>query len=123
MQTILDGERGDCYRACLASILELALEDVPHVCLHADWRERTVAFLRPFGLGLLTVNVFPEDYPRELFPDAWHVMAGPGQRGVRHAVVGRRAIMLHDPHPSGAGLLSIEEYDFFLALDPSRRNL
>lgn len=132
------GIAGDCMRACLASILDLAYNDVPHVCHHprgydveedplADehgqlWWRRTRRWLRDqdrdvFSTGL-ACQVDPPRPPIYIVladgdwePWEGHVIAsGPSPRGrVRHAVVGwyhaeGRGDVIHDPHPSRAGL-------------------
>lgn len=57
-------------------------------------------------------------------PDAqWYrnaivVAGGPGPRGCDHAVLYRDGSMLHDPHPSRAGLLSVEDVTILIPIDP-----
>jgi hypothetical protein len=56
-QTIIDSEKGDCFRACLASLLELPIEQVPNnhetkqvqFDFYNDW-------LRPFNLQLAFIR-------------------------------------------------------------------
>lgn len=119
-QTIFGAPDGNCFQACIASVLELPLDDVPHFCKgdNPHWMRDTLDFLRPVGLSLLTVHL-PEGLDAEDLPDAWCVLSGPGPRGHRHSVVGRGGMMVHDPHPDGTGLLAVEEYDLFVAIDPA----
>jgi hypothetical protein len=119
-QTSFGEPDGNCYAACIASILELPVEAVPILCKEPDWRERTRDFLAGFGLDVLILQ-FPAD-PGDWawMPDCYHIMAGTSDRGLRHAVVGRAGRMVHDPHPDKTGLVGCaDELDFFVALDPS----
>ena len=108
-QTILandpSGERGNCFAASIASILELPLVEVPNFCNWDDWRWRTNRWLAPRGLTYLDVAL-PGD-ARDLLVKFWgyHVISGDGPRGHRHSVVGLKGAVFWDPHPSRAGLL------------------
>lgn len=114
-----DGRPGDCLRACVASLVEETLEDVPHFAEVADtaadpaqwWWELTAWVDRRFGDRMEIVCIKPEfpvyDTPREeMWPQ--HVIAtGPSPRGdFNHCVLvdAWTGEMVHDPHPSGAGL-------------------
>jgi hypothetical protein len=112
-----DRQLGDCLRACIASVLELAPHDVPHfVQLGADagdteedglhWFDEMRSFLATRRLDVLWV---PVDQVDEYLP--WSVrdeviLNGPSPRGpFTHSVVGRPdGTVLHDPHPSRDGL-------------------
>ena len=58
-QTIVDKDHGDCTRACIASLLELELKEVPNFCESGDdaeaWR-RTRNFLEERGLFISTIT-------------------------------------------------------------------
>lgn len=75
-QLIIDPERGDCHRAAIATILGLALEDVP-----ADIASGFVEqdFLRARGLAAVQLQAH-DLRPR---PEAWF---GPGPWDARHLV-------------------------------------
>lgn len=47
------GEPGDCYRACIASILELSIEEVPHFTLEACRLAGADIDARPFSFAAL----------------------------------------------------------------------
>lgn len=53
-----------------------------------------------------------------LWPDAYSIISGKTVRDTDHSVVYRGDRMVHDPHPSGAGLSSIGDACLFVALDP-----
>jgi len=49
-QTICDREKGDCLRACVASLLELEIEQVPHFIRYKNWHAALHYFLAGFGI-------------------------------------------------------------------------
>ncbi len=111
-QTIL-GDNGDCFRACVASILELPIADVPHFCVAPpDWWERFGQWLMERGYCAVEVRL-PAEFA--VPADIWCIMSGCSPRGRMHSVVGRFkygakcAELAYDPHPSG---------DFFGDKDP-----
>lgn len=136
-QTIFGGDnpdpfkRGNCMQAAFASLLELPLDVVPHFVAHDDWRRTTDDWLALHGLWYLPVSV--EDmrglcWPRRV--DALLLVSGDSPRGPwSHICVGKlalqdgewQAVVVHDPHPSRAGLLKINYWDFVLPLDPARQ--
>lgn len=123
---------GNCLQAAVASLLDLPLDAVPHFVACRDpgeswWRDLR-RFMRGRGDDIFYV---PVDDPgaaewlaqlRERMRTggvAPYVLAsGKSPRGdFQHAVVwnlldGRLA---HDPHPSGDGLVSVEEYKIICA--------
>jgi len=65
MQTICDRGKGDCLRACVASLLELEIEQVPHFIRYNNWHASFIYFLASFGIqfngtGRLSKLRFPE---------------------------------------------------------------
>ena len=105
------GQHGDCQRAVIASLLELPITEVPHFLQDAAgdavlYYEALQAFCRRHGFAYLTIPArsgaafFGDD------GDIYHEISGPSPRGngVYHAVVGCNGQVVHDPHPSRAGL-------------------
>lgn len=128
-----EGIAGNCYQAALASVLELPLEQVPHFAQDGVHRcESSGEWLTARGL----VRSFYDGdarlalrYPLRVEPgtDFWGTPveslvgalgAGPSPRGPwRHVVVldPETGDMLHDPHPSGAGVLEVDEVELIFA--------
>lgn len=131
------GQPGDCYRAALASALELPLGEVPHFAtFEKDWVERSDQWFRERGI----IRAFYEgdvlarlSYPLYVVPgtDFWGTPvakiiaalgAGPSPRGsFRHVVVldTDTGTTIHDPHPSGVGLDLIDEVEILFAIGES----
>jgi len=120
-QTILhaEGQCGNCLQATLAAILDRPLEAVPHFALlgEAHWWDCLQAWLNAEGYW---IDYHPTSYAAQggtVLPRCW--LSGQSPRGFSHAGVGETATgeMLHDPHPSRAGLLQVD-YRIYLFRKP-----
>lgn len=133
------GDR-QCLRYAVASIFELPVEKVPFFGMREgiDPKDRRAvdvaydlhAWLKERGLGFIEVYADEEGKPMR---PIWGLCVGRGttERGTYHAVVwdaghwldrdddgvGR---MVHDPHPSNAGLTKIESWWCFVVRDPTK---
>lgn len=101
-QTILFEEgsvvQGNCLQAAVATILDLPLEAVPHFAQFGRrWFDALAMYASSQGRQIVKHQSAPADQVVLAFGDS--------PRGVRHAVVWQDAAMLHDPHPSHAGLV------------------
>jgi hypothetical protein len=104
------GEVGDCVRAVTASILELDPKDVPHfVKLNpgSDWYEDWEQFMIDHGKTPTICWMLCEDGVPPI-PRGYYLASGPAERGCKHIVIMHEGKLAHDPHPSRAGLVSIE---------------
>lgn len=114
MRSVEAGTVGDCLRACIASLLELKASDVPHFtqqqiesakldvwAIVDDW-------LAQRGLALVIVKI--SGAPEPQIPRGVHYIGiGPSPRGmVQHAVIYSDGAMVHDPHPSRAGIETLD---------------
>lgn len=106
---------GDCFRACVASILELPIQEVPHF-FHdgddAEGEERLAAFLESHGLVLFGVSIDPEYQLLDFIAgrrDIYHLVYGKvkADSDVRHCVVGLNGDIVFDP----SGFNEMEEID------------
>ena len=120
MQTRFGRPLGNCWAAAIASILELPLEAV-------DWSaDMTAEQIEPPGqpdvsdawlrrrderLASLGFYMLRQLYdPTLIYPDGVHCIAlGQTSTGVGHACVWRDGKIVHDPHPGGDGLATVEE--------------
>lgn len=115
------GQRGDCVRAVIASLLDLPITDVPHfVQIHADggrnWWEHITGWLHARGLALYAVDPsIPALAPR---PGEYYWVSGGSPRGqftgphvfsFLHAVIYRDEQLAHDPYSEGGGVLNVIE--------------
>ena len=113
---------GDCWKCCIASILELDYDDVPHFYeleargeIESGWNA-TQDFLRERGLAMATFALWGAKSPRLQFgtrrigyhftaPGHW--IAGvesprktPEGDHLSHVVVMRGSYLVWDPHPA-----------------------
>jgi hypothetical protein len=101
---------GDCLRACVATVLGLPLEDVPHFVQYIEhpagtdrslWWWAMYGFCRWYGWAV-GYNDDPLDPPK-----GWALADGKSPRGHMHVVVAYDGEVVFDPHPSRAGLTDI----------------
>lgn len=108
-QTIFGNKKGNCFAACVASLLNLPLEEVPNFC--ADYTDETwwnafrswlhkrklEAFFFEFG------DSFDE---APMHGDFLWIASGKSPRGdFLHSTVYKGKKLEHDPHPSRDGLI------------------
>jgi len=118
----IQGVHGNCMAACVASLLELSIENVPaweDMGSDGTWVDSYYAFLDTMGYSAegCLVNIDTESqWWNDLLEvsegvNGCFIVGGKSPRFVNrsHAVLYRDGKMIHDPHPSGDGLISIEE--------------
>lgn len=117
-QTIFDNRTGNCLQACVASIFELGLEDVPNfVGAGEGWVEAYCGFLfEQYRLQVMTLDRDALLRQGVWWPGGYHIISGDSPRGDwQHSVVGFEGEMVHDPHPEGGGLAEERTFDVFVA--------
>lgn len=104
-----DGNPGDCMRATLASLMNLPYEAVPHFAQYVSWWDYMRHWARKFGVDFACLS--PEDTKLFLEPTDLVMGSGPSPRGdFWHACLYNANLeLVHDPHPSRLGLVSLEE--------------
>ena len=116
-QTIFDLGKGNCFAACVASILEIPITEVRHFTdgesLH--WREEINEWLAERGLFFIDVSLNGDIRDELVRFWGYHLILGesPRRGDIRHAVVGYKGEIVHDPHPSRAGLAG-EDWNYGL---------
>jgi len=93
-------EDGNCFEACIASILEIPLEEVPDLkeCKDVyEWNKTINSWLKTKGLQYMELET--KEYPF-YFIESYHLIIGHKERGIYHAVVGLNGNVVHNPHPN-----------------------
>lgn len=112
---------GNCLQACIASILELSLEQVPHFALwydSPDWHEKMNDWLMQTA-GIYAITVAANSmYLEKTY--GYALLNGLSERGVMHSVVMKDGVMVHDPYPNGKGIVTPESYGLFICTEPNR---
>lgn len=130
-QKIIDADTGDCFTACLASVLEIPYEEVPNFVfdLHSNGKiyefYQTVAkWLKERGLNMVTVSAkHLADW--RCLGDLHAIASVPSQKfpGITHAVVVKwteipehkncyKCSVIHDPNPEN----DLYKYDDIITL-------
>jgi len=100
---------GDCLRACVASVLGLAMEDVPHFVQYIEhpagtdkslWWWALIGFCRAYGWHVT--------YDGPAAPGGWALADGMSPRGHMHVCVAYAGEVVFDPHPSRGGLTKVD---------------
>lgn len=118
-----DSIGGNCFQACVASIFELPLDEVPHFCssqtddswfLQFDsWCERNYN-LQPI---LLKAPFTPNG---TFFGEGYGLRCGHSPRGCLHSVVILDGNIVHDPYPESTGLVDHIDDIFFVVRNPAK---
>lgn len=126
-QTRFGRPLGNCWAACIASILELPLEAVDWSAdmtadeieppgtddVSTEWIERRERKLAALGYWMSMFSRTPEMvFPRE----AHYLALGNLANGVGHVCVHRDGQLVHDPHPGVGDLVTIELVGFLVRL-------
>ncbi len=137
-------QRGNCYAACIASILEVPITEVPNVevLFHIDngySDEVMLTFLNSKGWELCGDDMLKRFHPddntvvpkgfsfrgvsdekgskKEFIPeyyeykDKYYLVSGKSPRGVSHVCIFQNGVLVHDPHPSKEGILTLDYFE------------
>ncbi len=127
------GIAGNCLQACIASMLDLPLDSVPHFMQDfpdnpwiaaKKWIKEQGYIVFSFCTTAASVldslyieGVCQNIQGTECFVPRYCILSGPGPRGVNHAVIGQAngygVKIIHDPHHSREGLLDGHRWVYF----------
>ncbi len=113
MQTKFGKPEGNCWAACIASMLEVGIDAVPAFPVEdgkPHWYDATKEWLHSeHGLDLLSLHVdLTKADQRRYWRDSkcYWIAGGKSPRGdFQHATIFKGIELAHDPHPSGEGFL------------------
>lgn len=107
---------GDCWRTAIACLLDLEPGDVPHFAVgnatEDEWYERTLAWLKPWGLCLVAYPMGAEWSRDQVIESVSHhnrgvhwILSGRNGNGANHNIICRDGAMVWDssldPHELG----------------------
>lgn len=130
-QTVFTVPGGNCFSACVATLLELDLGEVPYFMGEeppdrpSDWFGHFAAWLSRHGFYPLCCAL-PDQGDGGWRPHGLHILSGLSPRAKelgetwQHSVVARATEIIHDPHPSRAGVLSHDDVVILVPFDPGR---
>lgn len=111
-QTIIhdpeNGKVGNCLQACLSSLLDMDIDEVPHFAAHRgpDWFDRMNDWLLSQGYWILTITAWDNQFT----PHGYCIANGTSPRGIKHSVIAKDGSIVFDPHPDNTGLREIDSY-------------
>lgn len=117
-------QAGDCWRACLASVLECDIEDFPKPDNYDDWSNyypKVLQVLSTKGwqwIGYTIENIESPDILSAKDTDGYVIAVGKSPRStpekrINHAVVWKNGIV-HDPHPDKTGIQDIVTFEVLM---------
>jgi hypothetical protein len=111
---------GDCLSACVATLLDLPLDEVPVFVAEPYWYGAMVRWLDARGFALILLQFPPGTWPWHPPDDLPLIVGGQSPRGPwGHAVIGiwrgEAMEVLHDPHPSRDGIIGDARSVYVLA--------
>ena len=134
------GLEGNCMAACIASIFELKLSEVPNFAEgngDGTWFPKLYDFCYKRGFEVIPYYLerTGQDTGRRYnghldfyrLPERlqgclpYYLQCGPAHRGFSHATVGYDGGVIHDPHPSRASLIETDSYYFLKPIVPDSR--
>ncbi len=124
-QTVFGGgdegaEPGNCFAACVATLLDLELAEVPNFVALPENESWWLPFSKwCLERGLVPLRLEPSGISWAY--NALIIANGQGPRGRRHSVCWLDDAMVWDPHPSDDGLVEDPDgYVVFLPVDPAK---
>ena len=103
MQTKFDIE-GNCFAACVASILEVSIDEVPWLKVSESWSDyqlRLNYYLKETHKIIIiwcNYDWFKNDY-MESFKDSYYIVSGKIEGELEHSVIYRNDKLIHDSNP------------------------
>jgi len=112
---IPDIQHGDCWRACIASILECDIDKFPYHNGDISWPDEydeMIKILNSMGYNYISNPISNIFYEQLNSPDTngYVIAIGNSPRGITHSVVWKNG-MVHDPHPDNNGLVDIIRFE------------
>lgn len=97
-QRIIDNKKGDCFTACIASLLEIPYEDIPDIPLWG-WMEVVSPFLRKNGFTYEGYQKPEKAIELSVGIDGFYIVDVPSQNfeGIFHSVIFKGLDFVFDP--------------------------
>lgn len=111
------GQVGNCFSACLASLLDLSIDQVPHFASHGEnWFIVFYHFIKDTEFEFNGTWHIPNNPQWKDFNgiDGYSIVGGGSPRGIKngHAVIYKDGEPFFDPHPDDTFITS--ELDLYL---------
>lgn len=112
------GAHGNCFNACVASLLGVPIETVDAELEENNWLEQMDALIHPLGYCFIEWDWDNPERPWHWVGSCYVIATGDGPRGTKHAVIAKHRIdpadgkhcieFVWDPHPDDRYLVKID---------------
>ncbi len=102
--------KGNCQQAAVASILHLDIDEVPNFVESDNFWNDFHVFMKSKGYEVVSLEPHRS-------PLCYYLAYGKTERGTRHACVYWGGQLVHDPHPSKAGLMEVDEINLIVPIE------
>ncbi len=125
MKRVKQRGSSDCFSACLASVLEVPLKEVPNFCDmqesgNGNWHKAFLRWCRKMGYKVVERSGRPHLRVRKMRglekALSHYVYDGPCFKGFYHARVGLNGERVHDPAGFNGIMTSIRCFYFFVPI-------
>ncbi len=105
-----NGVHGNCFSACIASMFDMPLSEVPNFSAFGDkWFEVFWEFMKPLPFdfeGTWDISTHPNWFQDFKGIDGFVIVGGTSPRGIKngHAVIYKDGVPYFDPHPDNTFL-------------------
>jgi hypothetical protein len=117
------GDEGNCFAACVATLLECDINCVPFLGKDEDWNnyeEKLNIFLKESYQILISWDEYDteiySDFINSRLENTYYIVSGKAARGFEHAVIYKNGMLAHDPHPDNTGIENISHIYWFYHL-------
>lgn len=110
MQTKFGSKEGNCFAACLASLLEISIEEIPDFFnTEKYWSIICNEYLKTKGLCFIDIGFQNSDIQYWVLNSGFSILTGRSSRhDCLHSVVAYQGKIIHDPHPDNTGITEVE---------------
>ena len=109
---------GNCAEACVASLFNIPLEDVPTFFDKTD-PDPAYRYWRNLENFMFSRGYWLQREDCEYVFEGTYMVSGPSARGCLHMVIYQNGELLHDPHPSRKGVQKVTQTWLLIPLDPA----
>lgn len=117
-QTRFNNGYGNCFNACVATLLDLPIEKVDVIWNEENWLKQLDEIIHPLGYCFIAWCWDKDSQPWHWVGNCYMIATGDGPRGCRHSVIvhhyidpddGKHCVVNHwDPHPDEKYLTTID---------------
>jgi hypothetical protein len=112
---------GNCFAACVASILEVSIDEVPWLKEPENWEDYSLRlnnYLKEkhdLKLFAFEYDSLTNHYPDTL-TDGFYIVSGKIEGGLEHSVVYKNRELVHDSNPKKNKIIKLEYIYLFIKI-------